>query len=101
MAAEASFNTEMDSISSGFKRLKLRSAIPSTTINGLVLPKVPTPRICIVAPSSPGSPERVLAITPAVLPANVLLKLTAAIFFSSSPPTEEIDPVKVAFFCVP
>ena len=98
MAAEASFNTEMDSISSGFKRLNERSAIPSTTISGAVLPNVPLPRIKISALSSPGSPERVLAIIPAVFPANELLKLTEASFLISSPPTCEIDPVNVAFF---
>ena len=77
----------MDSISSGFKRLNERSAIPSTTISGAVLPKVPLPRIRISALSSPGSPERVLAITPAVLPASVFVRLAAASFLISSPPT--------------
>ena len=48
--------------------------------------------------SSPGSPERVLAMTPAVFPASVLVRFVAATFFSSSPPTCETEPVSVAFF---
>ena len=101
MAAEASFSTEIDSMSSGLRRLNERSAIPSTTISGEVFPKVPFPRIRMSAPSSPGSPERVLAMIPAVLPARVLLKLAAETFLISSPLTDDTEPVRVAFFCVP
>ena len=91
----------MLSMSSGFRREKSRSAMPSTTMSGLVSPSVPLPRMRIVALSSPGSPERVLAMTPAVLPARVLVRLVVETFLSSSPLTAEMDPVRVAFFWTP
>ncbi|MNL70175.1 hypothetical protein D3C87_1951370 [compost metagenome] len=53
MAAEASFKTEILSISAGFNRSKppSRAGIPSITIKGLELPNVFVPLILMVEPS--------------------------------------------------
>src|SRR5690606_34147223 len=84
MAADASFNTEMDSMSlelilsqpGGF-------CTPSTTTRGLLSPVVLLPRIKISALSAPGSPERLSAVSPGTNPDNELVRLTAGLLLIS------------------
>src|SRR5690554_5143244 len=66
MAADASFNTETLSMSSG---LSLSSPpiwprTPSTTTNTSLLPVVASPLMEMLDPSYPGSPPRLVAISP-------------------------------------
>ncbi|MNI75314.1 hypothetical protein D3C85_1028830 [compost metagenome] len=60
-------------MSSGLMRFKSLSGIPSTTISGLVPPPNEfNPLINKLAPSAPGSPERLLVINPGTRPAKEL-----------------------------
>ena len=100
--AEASFNTENDSISSIFSSSIDRSN-PSTSTKALELaPNVEIPRIQN-SETSPGAPDFCIPMIPATLPANalVILVLAAPELFSELKSTVVIAPVIVAFFCTP
>jgi len=75
IAADASFKTLMDSISFGLRRSSPSLlATPSIIIRGELSLRVPLPRMYMFDQSDPGSPERVLATTPGICPANVFVK---------------------------
>ncbi len=102
MAADASFNTVIVSISLGFIRLKLRSGIPSITYKGAIPPlNELMPLIESEDSSAPGRPERLLAITPAMRPAIAFETLAELLCTISAPFTVAIEPVNVDFFCEP
>ena len=100
MAAEASFNTEIDSISVGFIPPS-RSGTPSITTKGSLLPREFVPRIRIVVPPPPGSSAVWKPMTPGIRPTIPLVKLVVGDAFNSSPVTLATEPVTVTFFCVP
>jgi len=92
----------MLAISSGLIRSRFsRPAIPSMMIRGLLSPRVLRPLIKIVVPSAPGSPERLLMITPGRRPAKPCDRLTEEFFSTVSPFVEVTEPVKVTFFWLP
>ncbi len=100
-ADAASFNTEIVSISCGLTA-SIEASIPSTKTNGLALFNVPVPRTRIVAPSSVGLPLLCITCKPADRPPKaddtfVIGRLAAC----SVKSTEETEPVKFTFFCVP
>ena len=70
-------------------------------IRGSVVPlKVAAPRIQKFAPSAPGSPVRCIEITPAIRPANDVLRLLEGTR-SSAGLMDCTAPTTLAFFCVP
>src|SRR5690554_3153350 len=101
MAAAASFNTEIDSISLGLILSQPGSGIPSTSTKGVLLPVVAFPRIKKLDPSSPGWPDRFMAVNPGIRPAREFDRLGVGARIISSPDMLAIDPVRVAFRCSP
>ena len=99
MAAEASFSTEIDSMSAGLTSLMLYST-PSSRTSGLALLSVLTPRMRIVPPSEPGLALFWLIHTPGVLyiACVVLVMGWLAFSFMSIVATE---PVRFTRFTVP
>ena len=100
--AVASFKIEKLSMTSGskaFKSLELISTPSNTIKTPVASPKVDLPRIQKSAPSAPGCPLRCIAITPAIRPAKLVLKLEEGTF-NSAGRTCWIDPTIVSFFCV-
>src|SRR5690606_995195 len=98
MAADASVNTEMLSISAGLNRSNppALAGIPSITINGPLFPSVLVPRIRTEAPSYPGSALDWVATTPGKRPANALETLTVGDFIRSALFTDATDPLIVS-----
>ena len=91
----------MFSISCGFTK-SIEPSTPSIKTNGSWLFKVPTPRIRIVEPSLPGCPEFCMTCTPALIPAKAFDTFVIGRDKAcSSKFTEETEPVKFTFFCVP
>ena len=101
IAAEASFKTVIFSILFGSILSKLLSGTPSTIINTLLSFMVLLPLIRKVVPSYPGSPLDVTATNPGSLPAKPLVTLVTGACVTSSLFMVLIEPVNVAFFCVP
>ena len=103
MAAEASLSTEILSISAGLilDKPPARFGIPSITTKAEELLKVLVPRTRMAGLSAPGAPFAVSIKSPATLPASAVPKFGEADFSRASPPIVAIEPVKVAFFCVP
>ena|SRR5436189_628797 len=96
---EGSLNTSIDSISAGFKKSILSCRIPSTTYTGLALLVLFTPlmRTTGVAPALP-----VLeTVSPGTLPCKDEIGFVEGILATSSPFTEDIDPVRSLFLDVP
>ena len=89
----------MTSGSKAFKSLELISTPSNTIKTPVASPKVDLPRIQKSAPSAPGCPLRCIAITPAIRPAKLVLKLEEGTF-NSAGRTCWIDPTIVSFFCV-
>ena len=77
--AEASFNTENDSISSTLSSFILRSNPSTRTSAPEPAPKVEIPRIQNSEMFSPGCPEVWRAIIPGILPANALVILALGV----------------------
>ena len=101
-AADASFKTEIFSISSILmaSNASLSTWIPSTTYNTGASFQDDFPRINTDAPC-PGNPFAAIEITPGSRPANkveVLLAWVSTISFEEIVAT---DPVRFTFFCVP
>src|SRR5450759_2111696 len=102
MAAEASFNTEIDSMSLELILSQPETpCIPSTTTNGLLSPVVLRPRIIMRGLSLPGSPVVIFVITPVINPPIALDTLREGLAFSSFAATLVTEPVKVDLRCVP
>ena len=82
MAADASFNTEILSISAGLilARPPARSGIPSITMSAEELLKVFVPRTRMAGLSAPGAPLPVSMKRPATLPAKAVPKLERTTF---------------------
>ena len=98
--AEASFRTEMLSISFGSNCEKERST-PSTRTSGSALFRDPTPRMRMTGSSAPGIPEGWTAETPGRLPWRAFATFATGAFMMSSLPMAETAPVMVTFFCWP
>ena len=98
--ADASFNTENDSISSTGISFRLRST-PSTSTRALALaPKVLIPRIQNSLLFSPGSPDSCCVMMPGTTPPSALLRLPVGAF-RCLVSTVVKAPVRVFFFCEP
>src|SRR5690554_2970210 len=113
-AAEASFNTDIVSMSEGFIRLKILGGVllpappiksslpalagshicPSTTYKGWASPfQVPIPRTNILG-ASLGSPLVLTTLTPVALPCKANWGDTILVFSIALAPTVLMDPVK-------
>src|SRR5665648_238729 len=102
MAAEASYNTDIDSMSLLLILSQPETpCTPSTTTSGSVFPVVFLPRINKTLLSLPGSPEVFLVTTPGNNPARVLVIFVLGVFAISLLETLATDPVKVTLRCVP
>ena len=104
MAAEASFKTDIFSISLGSIAFNSpnEAYIPSISIIGLPPFTEISPRICMDAPSLPGRVEERVIVKPGTAPCKAKVALFAVRFFKvSSPRIWLIALVKEAFFCVP
>ena len=99
-AEAASFNTEILSISSGLIVL-MDETTPSTTTIGLLLFKVPIPRIRMLPTSRPGWPLLCVTVTPAIVPCKAEVTFVTGLFSRSLAEILETDPVRLIFFVVP
>ena len=77
------------------------SGIPSITTSADELLKVLVPLIRTAGVSAPGAPLFWSMKTPATLPASAVPKFGDDDFSNAPPPMVAIEPVRVAFFCVP
>ena len=98
MAAEASFSTEMDSISFGasWSKAPLSCGTPSMTKSG----SAPKLRTWIVAPD-PGRPSAWRNERPGSLPESMALVVALCTRSRSLSPTDATAPVIEARFCAP
>ena len=70
-------------------------------ISGELSPSVLRPRMYITASSLPGSPERLLTMTPEIRPARPCDRLTDELLTSASPEVVATDPVSVTLRWLP
>ena len=97
-ADEASFNTEIFSISDGVKSLQLPGS-PSIKIKGSgVAPKEPTPRTRIEASSLPGLPLLWVIVTPERWPVSMFETFETPRDSNCLLFTVDIDPTTSTFF---
>src|SRR5688572_14446120 len=87
------------SISAGFKKSILSWSTPSTTYKGLALLGLFTPLI-LTTGVAPALPE-LDTVRPATLPCSDEIGFVDGILATSSPFTDEIEPVRSLFLCVP
>ena len=91
---------EMEAMSFGLTVLIMRST-PSTRQSGLESLNVEEPRTRIEAWSLPGWPERWILVTPGSLPVIMFDTLVIGALSSSLFDTDETEPTRNCFFCVP
>ena len=100
-ADEASFNTDIDSMSLGLIWLMSPSTPSISTSGSLLLAMDDTPRMRIEPWSCPGCPEFWTTSIPEIMSCRAIEAWVMGRFSRSLTDTFSADPSRLTFFCVP